>query len=379
MSTPIKHRGKWRIRWTDENGNRHSEVFAERRDAVFQLRRRVQEVEEVRRGLRLGTPPKKTVNDLLDYWLTKRSVLKRSRGDDESIIRAHLRPAFGAKLVKDIGVSDCDEYMAARTHLHKNTIAHHITLLISLFRMAVELGWIVRAPKFRKPRIRLFTKDYQYLRTQDEIRRFLLAAQAEGDQVASLFATAVYSGMREGELAALQWHDVDLVKRLITVQRSWDGPTKAEDVRYVPILDPLLPVLRDWRLRSPGALVFPNQAGKMHGEAAQIFQEVLHRVLDAAGFPRVERNGKPRRYITFHGLRHTFASHWMMGGGDIFRLSKVLGHKSVQMTHRYAHLAPAAFAGDYGRLGTTPPFSEGAEVIPLPAPAVASAGHGADQ
>jgi len=83
------------------------------------------------------------------------------------------------------------------------------------------------------------------------------------------------------------------------------------------------------------------------------FQEVLHRVLVRAGFPKIERKGKTRHYISFHDFRHTFASHWMMSGGDIYKLKDMLGHKSVTMTERYSHLAPQAFAGDYGRLGTT--------------------------
>lgn len=63
------------------------------------------------------------------------------------------------------------------------------------------------------------------------------------------YATAIYTGCRAGELAALEWPDVDFDRRLITVQRSFDGPTKSDRVRYVPILDPLLPVLRAWRLK----------------------------------------------------------------------------------------------------------------------------------
>ena len=61
----------------------------------------------------------------------------------------------------------------------------------------------------------------------------------------------------EGALATAL-PQVDLEARLITVQRSFDGPTKADDVRYVPVLDPLLPVLRAWRLRHPGRLVFTS-------------------------------------------------------------------------------------------------------------------------
>jgi integrase len=231
---------------------------------------------------------------------------------------------------------------ATRTITPK-TVNNYLTVLTAMLNCAVEIGWLAKAPKIKKLRVRILGKDFRYLRTDDEIRRFLIAAKEEGESVFALYATAVYTGMRAGELAGLHWDDVSFDRRLITVQRSFTGPTKAEDVRYVPILDALLPVLRAWRLRCAGHLVFQNQRGGMLGPSGRIFQEMLHRVL--------ERAGLPRRYITFHGARHTFASHWMMNSGDLFKLQKILGHKSVQMTLRYAHLAPDAYAGDYHRLG----------------------------
>jgi integrase len=263
-------------------------------------------------------------------------------------------------------VERVDEFVVARAQLDKKTIANLLTLLISMLNAAVELGWLRVAPRIRKPRVPMFSRDFQFLRSEEEIRRFLDAADVEGAAVYALYATAVYTGMREGELAALAWDDVSFERRLVVVQRSFDGPTKAEDVRYVPILDPLLPILRDWRLRCPGQLVFPNRDGRMHQPSARVFQEVLHRVLERGEFPRVKRGAKTKPYITFHGLRHSFASNWMMRGGDLYKLQKILGHKSIQMTERYSHLAPEAFASDYGRLGTRAP-NRSAPVIELPA------------
>jgi integrase len=243
-----------------------------------------------------------------------------------------------------------------------------------MLHVAVDLGWLVKMPHIRKPRVRLISSDYSYLRTETEISDVLTAAREEGEAVFTLYATAIYTGMRAGELAGLQWPDVDFDRRLITVQRSFDGPTKAEDVRYVPILDPLLPVLRAWRLRSPGRYVFTTRRGTMLQPSAPIFQEVLHRVLDRAGLRRFERKGRMRSYIVFHDLRHTMASHWVANGGDLFRLQKILGHKSIQMTQRYAHLAPSLFTSDYGRLGTRSPLDEGTvSTLPVEPPRKTSA------
>jgi integrase len=136
--------------------------------------------------------------------------------------------------------------------------------------------------------------------------RFLAAARAQDEHVFVLYAVALFTGMRAGEIAALEWSDVDLERRIIAVQRSFDGPTKSDRVRYVPVLDALLPVLRAWRSKHPGRLVFTNTAGTMFAPSARIFQEVLHRVLTAADFPKVQRLGRERPYVRFHDLRHTF-------------------------------------------------------------------------
>jgi len=283
VSKPVKHTGKWRIRWLDEHGKRQSAVFDDYKRAQTELSRKQVEVEEIKRGIRNAAPPEKTFNDLFDYWIEKRAPRKRSQKDDESIIRKHLRPAFGAMRLRDLGVEEVDGYVGIKVDdegLSDKTVSNHVTLLATLLRTATsfKVPWILGVPKFRKPKVALFSRDFQWLRTDAEVRRFLAAARDEDEHVFVFYATAIYTGMRAGEIAALEWSDVDFERRLLTVQRSFDGPTKSDRVRYVPILDPLLPVLRAWRLRHPGRLVFTNQAGAMFAPSARIFQEVLHRV-----------------------------------------------------------------------------------------------------
>jgi len=353
VGRPIKHYDMWRIRPLDADGKRHSETFATFPEAQRRLRQLELEAQEIKEGRRARVENDHRFGELCDYWLERRAIHKRSRKDDISIIRAHLRPFFGDDaLLRDIGVERVDAFLGAKCHLHKQTVVHHLTLLKSMLNLAVDLAWLHRAPKIKKPRIPLFSHDYRFLRTDDELARFLRAAEEEGEAVHALYATAVYTGMRAGELGGLRWDDVDFERRLITVQRSFDGPTKAGDVRYVPILDALLPVLRNWRLRHPGVHVFTSRDGAPLKPSGRIYQEVLHRVLTTAGFPPVKNGASEQSYINFHCLRHTFASHWVMKAGDLFKLQKILGHKNTAMTMRYAHLAPHAFAEDHARFTT---------------------------
>jgi integrase len=171
-----------------------------------------------------------------------------------------------------VDVARIDVLAGQLAHLNRKTVSNVLTLLVSMLNLAVDLGWLEKAPRVRKPKVRINNSDYRYLRTDDEIRRFLIAAEPEGEAVVVLYVTAIYTGMRAGELAGLLWEDVDFERRFITVQRSFDGPTKPDDVRYVPILDPLLPVLRSWRLRHPGRLVFTSATGTMLSRSARAFQ-----------------------------------------------------------------------------------------------------------
>ncbi len=353
MSRPVKHYGRWRIRWVGADGERHSLTFDDFNDAKRALAQAQNEVEQVRAGLRMPVVANKTFAELCDYWITNKVPTKRSGADDISIIKCHLRPAFGTLRLCELNVERADRFIASRVGSVK-TVHNQVTLLISMLNKAVDLNWLERVPRIKKPKVRLFDKDFRYLRTEDEIQRLLRAARDEGEMTYILYSTAIYTGMREGELAGLRWDDVNFDHRLITVQRSYAGPTKAGDVRHVPILDALLSTLRDWRLRHPGKYVFTNQGGRPFLPSARIFQETLQRVLRAAGFQDIEINGKLEHYIVFHSLRHTFASHWVMRGGDLFKLQKILGHKTVQMTMRYAHLQPGVFVEDYDRLGAAP-------------------------
>jgi hypothetical protein len=116
-----------------------------------ELRRHQSEVEEVKRGLRAPpVPEKKTVGDALDYWRENRAPQKRSRGDDESILRRHLRPVFGHLLLRELGVQHTDTYLAQRAAVNPKTVNNHLTLFISVLNAAVDLGWLAKVPRIKK-------------------------------------------------------------------------------------------------------------------------------------------------------------------------------------------------------------------------------------
>lgn len=337
---PTRHKDRWRIRWIDHAGKRCSALLDSFEQAESELAQRQTDARAIRRGMRAAPPLDRSFDVLADYWLEHRQD-KRSLADDRSILK-QLRATFGATRLRQIGRELIDGYQRKQEArgLSPKTIANHLTLLGSMLRLAMELGWLTQAPIIHKPRADPDNEvDQPWLRTPVEIHRFLSAARAEPEPVVfALYATALYTGLRAGELAGLGWSDVDLDRRTIHVRRSYDGRTKTRaSRRYVPIVDALLPVLRQWRAQCSSSLVFPNRAGNMHQESASIFQEALHRVLDRAGFER-PTEGRSVHAIHFHSLRHTFACHWRLNGGDMDGLIRVLGHTSRAMTEHYANI-----------------------------------------
>jgi integrase len=163
--------------------------------------------------------------------------------------------------------------------------------------------------------------------------------------------------MSQGEVAGLCRSDINFETRLICVSRSFYGPTKNGETRFVPILDPLLEPLQKWIASHPFDYVFPNAAGNLFTNSARIFDQIFHECLKESGLHPYYDGKRWRPYITYHDLRHTFASHWVMRGGSLFKLQKILGHQTIEMTLRYAHLSPTAFQEDLSRMNSPSSFA----------------------
>ena len=175
--------------------------------------------------------------------------------------------------------------------------------------------------------------------TAAEVARLLAAAQQQGLAAHALVATAVYTGMRKGELFGLRWEDVGFAPAQLRVMRSYASTPKSGRWRAIPIHPELAAILSQWqRARSHPELVFPI-AGRM-GTSRELGP--LRALLRRANLRGAAR--------PFHALRHTFASHYVMAGGNLLALQKLLGHSRFEMTQIYSHLAPEYLASEVGRL-----------------------------
>jgi len=279
-----------------------------------------------------------------------KSAGNRCERDHLSIIGCHLEPAFRGMRVEAIDQFMVDVFAARIANGRAaNTQRNILNQLGALLAMAERLGWIERAPHVPKPKVVIDPTKLRYLLGGEELQRFLNAAQRRSPKHYGLYALATYTGLRKGELAGLRWHDVDLAARRITVHCSFADPPKNGLGRRVPILNVAVPVLRQLRAQRESDLVFANRRRAMFGKRARIFYEDLHQVLASAGFPPHGRHGHGKSFITFHGLRHTFASLWVSNGGTLEVLREIMGHKTFKMTLRYAHLDQRRLDRNLGR------------------------------
>lgn len=158
-----------------------------------------------------------------------------------------------------------------------------------------------------------------------------LVASEDGAMIYPMAATALYAGLRKGELYGLRWHAISFDRNQIEVAKSYDGRTKGKKKRHVPLHPELARILRQWRDRpdrTVGELVFP-----VHGRMGRSEETLGIGAIMQATFKR-----EPPK--VWHSLRHSFASHFMMAGGNLVTLQKLLGHKSIATTSIYAHLSP---------------------------------------
>lgn len=232
--------------------------------------------------------------------------------------------------------------------------------LSAAFTWFVDREWIEHSPCAGVKRLKQDSRVFPWITSPDAITRLLSECP---EVIRTIVAVLVGTGMRLDEALHLCWDDIDLVHRLITVHRGrkgqrLTGTTKSGKSRPVPIFDSVFDVLRQMRLaRGASALLWPSTQRKLFGRRPldrPMSQSFVREPFKAA----VVRAGLPKE-LRLHDLRHTFASLFLVDGGDIFKLSRILGHHSVVITERtYAHLKPSAFEEDYGRVRFAMP-SEG--------------------
>jgi integrase len=256
--------------------------------------------------------------------------------DYRSVIDNHLLPAFGAERLEDLTFDRLDRWamtLGADLAMSNRQKAKVITILHGVMARACRVWRLPVNPAagLEKPRpapsagIDVFSPE--------EVMALVRAAADEQD--AALFLTAAFTGLRQGELVALRWRDVDFTGSLVRVNGSYANgqltTPKSGRARAVPLAPQVGAALA--RLGRRGAYVEDEDL---------VFVGLVGGYLDASALLRRYKLALRRaglRPLRFHDLRHTFGTT-MIARADILRVKEWMGHADVETTMKYLHYAP---------------------------------------
>jgi integrase len=252
----------------------------------------------------------------------------------ETILRVHLIPALGGKTLDAISSEDVQRLKGALRAKAAKTVNNVLTVLSMLLKKAIEWGVIDRMPCV----IKLLRVENQVVDFYDfaEYERLVGAATATDRRAELLVLLGGEAGLRLGEMAGLEWDDIDFcIKRSgqITVKRSvWKGQVnvpKGGRIRFVPLTRRLGAALREHRHLRGARVLYQDDGSPLTEKVIQ------NLVLRAARRSGLRNNGA-------HILRHTFCSHLAMRGASARQIQELAGHKNLATTQRYMHMSPEA-------------------------------------
>lgn len=255
-----------------------------------------------------------------------------------------IQPVLGQKLIHQVGYKDIEAlitYLKNQDPTRSNTtINRYLSFVRAVLNYAVDRGDLIRNPikkKYFLPQYEVAWQCWQL----DEANLFMDFAEQKycnhNRHVLLVYKIALNTGMRLGEIVALKWDAIVLrgTKPYIVVKRSVCSrrhqikeTTKSKQVRHVGLNEALLPALEEAYQQKSSEFVVANQMDNMLNERNFVQRHFEHDMKEAG----VSR-------IRFHDLRHTYASNYMMNGGSLYDLQKILGHHDMKMTERYAHLS----------------------------------------
>jgi integrase/recombinase XerD len=233
-----------------------------------------------------------------------------------------LKTHFGEdRYVDEIRKAHVAEFVASlkKTGLKSPTIRRYLATASSIFAFAERSGWLSQNPvaQFDKRSLPEAQPRTRFI-SQAEYRRLLSASPSH---LKPILEMAVQTGMRFEELLGLRWEQVNLERREVRLV-----VTKTNLPRVVPLSDRAVAVFVASPRVGQSPYVFTNP------NTGQRYRNVRHSFRKACSRAGI-------RDFRWHDLRHTFASWHVQSGTDLYRLSRILGHSTLQMTTRYAHLA----------------------------------------
>jgi integrase len=299
-----------------------------------------------------------TFGEYLDYWLdnyAKPNTAQRTLENYQYMIVQHLKPSLGSIKIAKLHPSHLQEYYSQKLicgkmdgeGLSPTSVKHHHRLLNKVLKDAVKWQFLVRnvaqavtPPKVKKVEMQTWGNE--------QVKSFLEVAKSS--VYYSIYLTAIYTGMRRGEILGLRWQDVDFDNLVVYVRQSLQevkkvGLTfkepksgKSRSITITPILATEFKKLYKSQLENK--LLFGQEYHNLDLVFAQKNGKPIQPTEMARSYRKlVEISGLP--YIRFHDLRHTHATLMLQQGVHPKIVSERLGHSTIGITmDTYTHVLP---------------------------------------
>jgi len=331
--------GVFEVRWREGGRNKSQCVHG-----AFELARKIERKKMSARDENRHLDVKREVNfrmtALIDRYRTHYGLRKLSAVREKSILEG-IRSELGSRFVREVdghAVGVWYENLTAVRKVSAGTAVRHFNVMHHMMAKASSI-WSKETGIDRNPADQVEVKRPDDARdrylSEDELGRLKRSLDEReyrkgtkdfnrtNQRLRLIVLIAVTTGMRASEIFGLCWLDVMYGERLLAVRAKLKGGK----MRYVPMLPELAEELRRYPAVMGEDRIFPPKPGATSGR--QRLEGSFDDLLERAGI----------REFRFHDLRHTFASWYMMNGGDLYELAKILGHSNIKMTERYAKLS----------------------------------------
>jgi integrase len=345
MATIVSVRGKEGVRYRVQvrlKGSRTESAYFKRKTDAKKWAGQIEAAIREGRYFPSREAAKHTVADLIDRYLQEVSSRKpRSMESREQHLR-WWRERLGHLRLRDVTPAAIVEQRDALLHgitrrgieRGPGTVNRYLGSLSHAFTIAVrEWEWCDQNPCRRVARAQEPRGRVRFLSSEERERLLQASRESPNRLLYPLVLLAVSTGARRGELLGLRWNAVDFEHRVIRLEHTKNG-----DRRALPIVGPALDALRELGQvrRIDSDLVFPSRRG---AEPAGI-QKAWNKAVEQAKL----------KDFRFHDLRHTAASYLAMSGATPAEIAEVLGHRTLAMVRRYAHLSAEHVVGVVERM-----------------------------
>ncbi len=360
------------IKQYEENGKRFYEVYVNGSDSRGQrVQRRKRAIETLQKAKTIEFEFKRELAMLKEERVPYRFqewfeiCLKRMKVEMkpstiynyQTQIQKWIMPHWAQNEINKVSRTDVHEMIfekcaAIVTPNNRKTV---LKMMKRIFEMAVQDGQLDRNPcvgiQVKAPEVE------QKVLTNTEVEIFLREAKLTNHRFYPIWAMALLTGMRSGELVALKWTDVDFDARTLSISKQWTskngiGPTKTQRSRIVPVSEDLLQFLKELKLkRGSEESVLPHLPEWEGGTQAQVTREFCETI----GITSVK----------FHDLRATFITNLLARGESLARVMAMVGHNQLKTTNGYLRKAGVEVQGGTDKLGYKLPKVEAAQVLSL--------------